>query len=174
MDLSVLHDNAQAIALYQKLGFQNIPVFAVKRRNAINEALFSEGTDRDGLNPYARQTDNWLVTLRQMIESGDFPNLWTDVSYTLFQSEAFLPFLRLFLSHPRLRARTLFGSDFYMTRQEDLSERAMAVRLRAGLGEDLFRQIAETKMKDLNANSIEAAMKIILGSAKSCGIEVKG
>jgi len=36
------------------------------------------------------------------------------------------------------------------------------------------RQIAETKMKDLNANSIDAAMKIILGSAKSCGIEVKG
>ncbi len=37
-----------------------------------------------------------------------------------------------------------------------------------------IRQIAETKMKDLNANSIEAAMNIILGSAKSCGIEVKG
>ena len=36
------------------------------------------------------------------------------------------------------------------------------------------RKIAETKMKDLNANSIEAAMNIILGSAKSCGIEVKG
>jgi large subunit ribosomal protein L11 len=29
-------------------------------------------------------------------------------------------------------------------------------------------------MKDLNANSIEAAMQIILGSAKSVGIEVKG
>jgi len=37
-----------------------------------------------------------------------------------------------------------------------------------------IRQIAEAKMKDLNANSIEAAMNIILGSAKSCGIEVKG
>lgn len=37
-----------------------------------------------------------------------------------------------------------------------------------------IRKIAETKMKDLNANSIEAAMQIILGSAKSCGIEVKG
>ena len=36
------------------------------------------------------------------------------------------------------------------------------------------REIAEAKMKDLNANSIEAAMNIILGSAKSCGIEVKG
>ena len=35
------------------------------------------------------------------------------------------------------------------------------------------REIAEAKMKDLNANSIEAAMNIILGSARSMGIEVK-
>jgi large subunit ribosomal protein L11 len=37
-----------------------------------------------------------------------------------------------------------------------------------------LKKIAETKMKDLNANSVEAAMQIILGSARSCGIEVKG
>ena len=37
-----------------------------------------------------------------------------------------------------------------------------------------IRQIAETKMKDLSAVDIEGAMQIILGSAKSCGIEVKG
>ena len=36
------------------------------------------------------------------------------------------------------------------------------------------RKIAETKMKDLSAISIDAAMKIIIGSAKSCGIEIKG
>jgi len=36
------------------------------------------------------------------------------------------------------------------------------------------REIAEAKMKDLNANDVEAAMQIILGSAKSIGIEVKG
>ena len=35
------------------------------------------------------------------------------------------------------------------------------------------REIAEAKMKDLNANSVEAAMQIIMGSAKSMGIEVK-
>ncbi|MEM6678301.1 MAG: 50S ribosomal protein L11 [Pseudomonadota bacterium] len=35
------------------------------------------------------------------------------------------------------------------------------------------REIAELKMKDLNANSVEAAMLIIVGSAKSMGIEVK-
>lgn len=55
MDVSVLHDNASAISLYRKLGFQNIPVFAVKRRNAINEPLFTGGGPQaDGLNPYAR------------------------------------------------------------------------------------------------------------------------
>ncbi len=56
MDVSVMHDNRQAIALYHKLGFQNIQVFAVKHRNAINEPLFTESPqDTDSaLNPYAR------------------------------------------------------------------------------------------------------------------------
>ena len=35
------------------------------------------------------------------------------------------------------------------------------------------KEIAEAKMKDLSANDIEAAMQIILGSARSMGIEVK-
>ncbi|GAB3277521.1 50S ribosomal protein L11 [Actinocorallia lasiicapitis] len=35
------------------------------------------------------------------------------------------------------------------------------------------REIAEFKMKDLNANDIEAAAKIIAGTARSMGIEVK-
>jgi len=34
------------------------------------------------------------------------------------------------------------------------------------------KEIAEKKMQDLNANDIEAAMKIIEGSARSMGIEV--
>ena len=36
-----------------------------------------------------------------------------------------------------------------------------------------LREIAEVKMKDLNANSIEQAMKIIAGSARSMGLEVQ-
>jgi len=35
------------------------------------------------------------------------------------------------------------------------------------------REIAEAKMKDLNANDVEAAMQIIMGSARSMGVEVK-
>ena len=36
------------------------------------------------------------------------------------------------------------------------------------------REIAEAKMADLSATDVDQAMKIILGSAKSIGIEVKG
>jgi len=39
--------------------------------------------------------------------------------------------------------------------------------------QDQIREIAEKKMPDLNANSIEAAMKIVAGTARSMGIEVK-
>ena len=37
-----------------------------------------------------------------------------------------------------------------------------------------IRHIAETKMADLNANDIEAAMKIVEGTARSMGITVEG
>ncbi len=43
----------------------------------------------------------------------------------------------------------------------------------AKLGKDKVKEIAELKMKDLNANDIEAAMLIIEGSARSMGIEVE-
>ncbi|HLV90708.1 MAG: 50S ribosomal protein L11 [Acidimicrobiales bacterium] len=36
------------------------------------------------------------------------------------------------------------------------------------------REIAEVKMADLNANDIEAAMKIVEGTARSMGITVEG
>jgi large subunit ribosomal protein L11 len=47
---------------------------------------------------------------------------------------------------------------------------------RAGAGrvtQNQLREIAEIKMQDLNANSIEQAMKIIAGSARSMGLEVQ-
>ena len=36
-----------------------------------------------------------------------------------------------------------------------------------------LREIAEKKMPDLNANTIEAAEKIVAGSARSMGVEIK-
>ena len=55
LDLSVLHDNDKAIGLYEKLGFRRVPLFSVKRKNAINEKFFAQPVEGyEALNPYAR------------------------------------------------------------------------------------------------------------------------
>ena len=41
------------------------------------------------------------------------------------------------------------------------------------LTRDQVRQIAETKLEDLNANDVEQAMKVIEGTARSMGVEVE-
>lgn len=96
----------------------------------------------DPFDPEARRR-NWLASILDMIRSGDYPNLYTDISYTLFEFESNFPFLRVFLENDAVRRAVLFGSDFYMTRQEHLSERAVSMRLRSGLGGELFRIIAQ-------------------------------
>jgi GNAT-family acetyltransferase (TIGR03103 family) len=54
MDLSVMHDNDLAIGLYEKIGFERITTFSIKRRNSINERLFVGDPSVEGLNPYAK------------------------------------------------------------------------------------------------------------------------
>ncbi|MBF8286191.1 MAG: rplK [Dehalococcoidia bacterium] len=47
------------------------------------------------------------------------------------------------------------------------------IRQKVGtLTRDQVRQIAETKMKDLNANDIESAMRMVEGTARSMGVEI--
>lgn len=43
----------------------------------------------------------------------------------------------------------------------------------AKLSKDKLKEIAELKMPDLNANDVDAAMKIIAGTARSMGVEVE-
>ena len=67
-------------------------------------------------------------------------------------------------------------ATFYLTQAAGIKSGAKLVgrEIAGKVTQAQVREIAEAKMKDLNANSIEAAIHIILGSAKSCGIEVKG
>lgn len=53
LDLSVMHDNKEAIRLYEKTGFVRVPVFCIKRKNSINEQLFTGPSLQEKLNPYA-------------------------------------------------------------------------------------------------------------------------
>lgn len=54
MDLSVMHDNAAVIGLYEKMGFVRVPAFCIKRRNAINQDLYTGESPSADLNPYAQ------------------------------------------------------------------------------------------------------------------------
>ncbi|MBF0379588.1 MAG: N-acetylglutaminylglutamine synthetase [Magnetococcales bacterium] len=54
LDLSVFHDNQQAIDLYEKLGFEKIPVYCLKHKNCFNEKLFAGPQPEDQLNIYSR------------------------------------------------------------------------------------------------------------------------
>lgn len=54
VDLSVLYDNSEALALYDKLGFYPVQRFALKTRNSINEKLYIGSPPEEELNPYAR------------------------------------------------------------------------------------------------------------------------
>lgn len=54
IDLSVMHDNHQAIQLYKALGFYQVPVYCIKNKNTINEQLYVGERGDSGLNIYAQ------------------------------------------------------------------------------------------------------------------------
>lgn len=54
MDLSVMHNNTRAIRLYERLGFQQVPVYCIKKKNSINERWFVGEDPEEGLNIYAK------------------------------------------------------------------------------------------------------------------------
>ena len=54
LDVSVMGSNDYAKALYIKLGFERTGVFCIKRKNAVNEKLFTAEDEYDQLNSYSR------------------------------------------------------------------------------------------------------------------------
>lgn len=92
-------------------------------------------------------TKSWLSKILDIMRSGRYPNLFADISYTVFKFEEYSQILKVFLQDEKIKSHILFGSDFYMVEREELLERRLPMLLRAELGEDLFRQIAETNPK---------------------------
>lgn len=63
-----------------------------------------------------------------------------------------------------------------LLRKEAGIEKGSATSNREKVGQvtrDQLRKIAEVKMPDLNANDVDAAMRIVAGTARSMGIEVQ-
>ncbi len=75
-----------------------------------------------------------------------------------------------------------FAMEYKVAPASDLVKKAAGIASGSGtnltkkagsITKDQVRQIAEKKMPDLNATTIEAAMKIIEGTCRSMGVEVK-
>ncbi len=56
----------------------------------------------------------------------------------------------------------------------DAGSKAAGRDFKGSVTMDQVREIAEAKMKDLNANDVEAAARMIAGSARSMGLKVEG
>jgi predicted TIM-barrel fold metal-dependent hydrolase len=96
----------------------------------------------------------WVRTIYEMIASGNYPNLYTDISYTIFTPKVeglyldLIDYLKVLMTHPLVRKRVLFGSDYYMVERESVSEKEASILLRSRLGEDLYKQIAYTNPRE--------------------------
>src|SRR5688572_24992046 len=95
----------------------------------------------------------WVKIITDMIKSRQYPNLYTDISYTVFMPRIkgmyidLVDYLKVMLSNSLIREHVLFGSDYYMAEQEEITEKEAAILLRSRLGEDLFKQIAHHNPK---------------------------
>jgi uncharacterized protein len=85
---------------------------------------------------------SWLAKILDMLRSGKYPNLWTDISYTLYANDEHVYLLKVLLSDQKVRDHVLFGSDFYVVENAELEERRRSLRIRAVLGEEVFDTIA--------------------------------
>lgn len=75
LDLSVMHDNDGAIALYRRLGFRPAAPVVVKRKNPINRPLFSPQPEGlAALNPYARIIADEALRRGVRVEVTDAPS----------------------------------------------------------------------------------------------------
>lgn len=81
----------------------------------------------------------WYEKIISLIRK--YPNVYTDISYTMFNPDLF-NLLKLTLEDETLKGKILYGSDFYMVEQET-SERQFLTNIRAYIGEQNFKLIAQ-------------------------------
>jgi predicted TIM-barrel fold metal-dependent hydrolase len=90
------------------------------------------------------ENPTWVQVIIDLMREETYPNLYADISYTIFNVQENVPFLKVLLQDQRIRQHILFGSDFFMVENHKYSERRLSIDLRSALGEELFWQISNT------------------------------
>jgi len=134
-------------AILEKSGYNTLKINLAHFGGAEEWARHLRGRLREEDEP-------WVRTIYDMIACGDYPNLYTDISYTVFTPKVkglyvdLVDYLKVLLSNPLVRKRVLFGSDYYMVERESVSEKEASILLRSRLGEELYKQIAHTNPRE--------------------------
>ncbi|MBM1002978.1 MAG: amidohydrolase [Desulfofustis sp. PB-SRB1] len=87
-------------------------------------------------------SQTWVAKIVELLKDERYPNLYTDISYTIFTVSENVPYLNTLLQNTKICEKVLFGSDFYMAECESFSEKRLSIYLRTVLGEDVFWTIA--------------------------------
>lgn len=97
--------------------------------------------------PRTSEKQTWLKKITYLIKCGKYHNLYTDISYTIFNFHENVPLLKILLENTVILDRVLFGSDFFMVESERYSEKRFSIDLRFALGEGMFWKIANENPK---------------------------
>jgi hypothetical protein len=89
-------------------------------------------------NPALR---TWPDAINELLRNPKYPNLYTDISYTLYDTPTCIGPLKAFLQDPKLRSKILYGTDFYMETQET-TEGLFLEGVRNGLSKEDFEVIS--------------------------------
>lgn len=92
-----------------------------------------------------QKNTSWVGDIVDMMH--EFPNLYTDISYTAFSSDRYFPLMSVFMDNHAIRDRIMFGSDYYMIEREKQSEREMCLKIRYALGPERFKRMSEANVE---------------------------
>jgi predicted TIM-barrel fold metal-dependent hydrolase len=95
-----------------------------------------------------RGGSSWLAKILAMLRSESYPNLWTDIAYTLVAEDRFLDLLQDLLAEECVRRRLLFGSDFYVVLDAQLLEAERWAQVQEAIGAALWQTIAEDNPRE--------------------------
>ena len=149
LDLSVMHDNAEAIALYEKLGFRRIQTFTVKRKNPINEPLFVRQAGLEDLNPYA------AIVAREARRRG--------ISVRIIDAEAGL--FELIFGGRRIKCREALSELTTAVAMSICDDKRLTRRIVADAGVNVAAQ-AEEDTPEARATFLEAHGSVVVKPAR--------
>jgi len=84
---------------------------------------------------------SWVDSISHLMKQ--HPNVYADVSYTIFAHPSFYNYLKVLMTDKSLSKKILFGTDFPLANLEERTEKLVSIDLRAVLGEDSWNMISE-------------------------------